>query len=37
MKKEEMIRSIAEALPDLPRDVIETIYKIIFYAESGIE
>ena len=37
MEKEQICKQIAESLDGLPIDVLRLIYKIILYAESGLE
>ena len=34
---EKLRQYIAEALPELPADIVRLIYKIIFSSESGLE
>jgi hypothetical protein len=36
-KNEDRLRYIRDSLPELSNDIIQLIYKIIFYAQSGLE
>lgn len=37
MSREQLCSSITEALPELPLDILQLIYRIIACAESGLE